>query len=78
MTNQNHALVASAILPFSAILSLEAPTTELAPDFAPKVWVCVGDFATFDEAKCACYAFAGHPALIAMQVNQCLKAGGAK
>ena len=74
--SQNHAPVASVNRPFSAICNFEVPTTTLDPDFVPSVWVCVGDFATFDEAKAACYAYADHPALIAMQANQCFKVGG--
>ena len=77
MTTQNpNAVNPSVILPFAAICSFEAPTTELDPDFVPSVWLCAGEFATFDEAKAACYAYAEHPALIAMHVSQCFKDGG--
>jgi hypothetical protein len=77
MTTQNlNAVNPSVILPFAAILSFEAPTTELDPDFVPNVWFCAGEFATFDEAKAACYAYEKHPALIAMYFSQCFKDGG--
>ena len=70
-TSQNANTVnPSVILPFAAICSFEVPTTELDPDFVPSVWVCVGEFETMLEAKTACYAYADHPALIAMQVSQ--------
>ncbi|MBH1969919.1 hypothetical protein FK216_01750 [Moraxellaceae bacterium AER2_44_116] len=78
MTNHTNAVNPSVILPFEAVLSLKVPTTELAPVFVPSVWVSAGKFATFDEAKFACYAFADHPALIAMQVTQCFKVGSAE
>jgi hypothetical protein len=74
MTNQTNAVNPSVILPFAAVLSLKVPTTELATDFVPSVWVSAGKFATFDEAKFACYAFADHPALISMQVHQDMRA----
>ena len=78
MNTQNiNAVNPSVILPFSAICNFEVPTTTLDPDFVPSVWVCVGDFATFDEAKAACYAYADHPALIAMSVHQDLRVGDA-
>ena len=76
MTNQTNAVNPSVILPFAAICSFEAPTTELDHDFVPSVWFCAGEFATLDEAKAACYAYGNHPALIAMQANQCFKVGG--
>ena len=77
MTIQNtNAVNPSVILPFAAICSFEAPTTELDPDFVPCVWLCVGEFETFLEAKAACYFFETHPALIAMHVSQCFKDGG--
>ncbi len=73
-TSQNaNAVNPYVILPFAAICNFEVPTTELDPDFVPTVWVCVGDFATFNEAKTACHFFEDHPALIAMQVSQQLK-----
>jgi hypothetical protein len=40
----------------------------------PSVWVIVGEFATFEEAKAACYTYADHPALISMQVHQDMRA----
>lgn len=77
MNTQNiYTVNPSVILPFAAICSFEAPTTELAPDFVPCVCFCVGEFSTLVEAKAACYAYADHPALIAMQANQCFKVGG--
>jgi hypothetical protein len=77
MNTQNiYTVNPSVILPFAAICSFEAPTTELDPDFVLNVWVCVGEFATLDEAKAACYAYGNHPALIAMHVSQCSKDGG--
>ena len=73
-TSQNaNAVNPSVILPFAAICNFEVPTTELDPDFVPCVWVCVGEFSTFNEAKTACHFFGDHPALIAMQVSQQLK-----
>jgi hypothetical protein len=74
MTNHTNAVNPSLILPFSALCNFEVPTTELDPDCVPNVWFCVGDFATFDEAKAACYAYADHPALISMQVHQDMRA----
>ena len=76
MANQTNAVNPSVILPFAAICNFEAPTTELDPDFVPNVWLCAGEFATFDEAKAACYAYADHPALITMHVSQDLRVGG--
>lgn len=73
MTNQTNAVNPSVILPFTAMCNFEVPTTELDPDLVPSVWVIVGEFATFDEAKAACYFFETHPALIAMQVSQRFK-----
>jgi hypothetical protein len=73
-TQNTNALNPSVILPFEAVLSLKVPTTELAPDFVPSVWVIVGEFATFEEAKAACYTYADHPALISMQVHQDMRA----
>lgn len=69
-TSQNANAV---LLPFAALCNFEVPTTELDPDFVPCVWVCVGEFATFNEAKTACHFFGDHPALIAMQVSQNLE-----
>jgi len=74
MANQTNAVNPSVILPFAAICNFEAPTTELAPDFVPSVWVIVGEFATFEEAKAACYSHKNHPALISMQVHQDMRA----
>ena len=74
MANQTNAVNSSVILPFAAICSFEAPTTELDPDFVPNVWFCVGEFATLDEAKAACYSHKNHPALIAMQFHQDMRA----
>ena len=54
MNTQNiYTVNPSVILPFEAVLSLKVPTTELAPDFVPSVWVIVGEFATFEKAKAA-------------------------
>ena len=75
-TQKTNAVNPSVTLPFAAICSFEAPTTELDPDFVPSVWLCAGEFATLDEAKAACYAYGNHPALIAMHVSQCSKDGG--
>ena len=73
-TSQNaNAVNPSVILPFATLCNFEVPTTELDPDFVPCVWACAGEFATFDEAKAACYALEDHPALIAMQVSQQFK-----
>ncbi len=76
MTNQTNAVNPSVILPFAAICSFEAPTTELDHDFVPSVWFCAGEFATFEEAKAACYTYDNYPAFIAMHVSQCFKDGG--
>ncbi len=77
MNTQNiYTVNPSVILPFAAICSFEAPTTELDPDFVPNVWFCVGEFSTLVEAKAACYAYGNHPALISMHVSQCSKDGG--
>ena len=60
--------------PFAAMCNFEVPTTELDPDCVPNIWVIVGEFATFEEAKAACYSHKNHPALIAMQVHQDMRA----
>jgi len=54
MNTQNiYTVNPSVILPFAALCSFEAPTTELDPDFVLNVWVCVGEFATLEKAKAA-------------------------
>ena len=77
MNTQNiNAVNPSVILPFAAFCNFEVPTTEIDPDCVPNIWEIVGEFATFDEAKAACYAYGNHPVLIAMHFSQCFKDGG--
>ena len=75
MTTQNtNAVNPSAILPFTAIYTAIVPSTELKPRILPTICVSLGNFATEAEAENACYTLPEHPAIIALQVSQNLRA----
>lgn len=87
-TQNTNAVNPSVIRQYESACTFEVPTTELEPDY---ITVTNGFFSSYQEAAdvgraasehSACLGFRiiphDHPALIAMQVNQCLNVGGDK
>lgn len=56
-------------LPFSLMCSSEVPTSDPDPDGFPSISVCVGNYATQDDAKAALLGIK-HPALMCVRLWQ--------